>query len=232
VQQCSSAAFAAMALATPPLILRNPSLASAPCRGASNEGRHAEVVREGAIVVRGEANQQWDCCRQACASRARVTCLLGGGGKRDAARKALEAALGEKKDAFSKWDEEIKKREEGGGGGKGRGRGWGSGGGGSGGGGGGGGDANFGGLPANRSNSWEDTKQMILAFVGLASLYLVLTQGKSMLAVSVNSALYVLRGFKKSGSSTSSRRQPALGRPVGDGPGPAESSVISKWGKD
>jgi hypothetical protein len=27
----------------------------------------------------------------------------------DAARKALEAALGEKKDAFSKWDEEIKK---------------------------------------------------------------------------------------------------------------------------
>ena len=63
--------------------------------------------------------------------------------------------------------------------------------------------------------------------------YLVLTQGKSMLAVSVNSALFVLRGFKKTGSSSSStRRQPDLSRPVADGPGPAESSVMSKWGRD
>ena len=53
-----------------------------------------------------------------------------------------------------------------------------------------------------------------------------------MLAVSVNSALYVLRGFKKSGSSSSTRREPALSRPIGDGPGPAESSVMSKWGRD
>lgn len=52
-----------------------------------------------------------------------------------------------------------------------------------------------------------------------------------MLAVTVNSALFVLRGFKKSGS-TSSRQQPALSRPIRDGPGPAESSVMSKWGKD
>ena len=82
----------------------------------------------------------------------------------DAARKALEAALGEKKDAFSKWDEEIKKREESGGGGGGRGRGWGSGGGG------GGGDSSGGGLPAMPSNSWEETKQMVMAFLGLAAL--------------------------------------------------------------
>lgn len=85
----------------------------------------------------------------------------------DAARKALEAALGEKKDAFSKWDEEIKKREESGGGGKGRGRGWGSGGGG---GGGGGGDSSGGGLPAMPSNSWNEAKQMVMAFLGLTAL--------------------------------------------------------------
>lgn len=85
----------------------------------------------------------------------------------DAARKALEAALGEKKDAFSKWDEEIKKREESGGGGGGRGRGWGSGGGG---GGGGGGDSSGGGLPAMPSNSWDEAKQMVMAFLGLTAL--------------------------------------------------------------
>ena len=53
-----------------------------------------------------------------------------------------------------------------------------------------------------------------------------------MLAVSVNSVLYVLRGFKKSGSSSSTRRQPAMSSTIGDGPGPAESSVMSKWGRD
>ena len=84
----------------------------------------------------------------------------------DAARKALEAALGEKKEAFSKWDEEIKKRETGGGGGGGRGRGWGKSGGG-GGGGGGGGDESTG---SSNNNSWEEPKQMILAFSGLAAL--------------------------------------------------------------
>jgi hypothetical protein len=85
----------------------------------------------------------------------------------DAARKALEAALGEKKDAFSKWDEEIKKRQESGGGGGGRGRGWGSGGGG---GVGGGGDSSGGGLPRMPSNSWDEAKQMVLAFMGLTAL--------------------------------------------------------------
>ena len=79
----------------------------------------------------------------------------------DAARKALEAALGEKKEAFSKWDEEIKKRETDGGGGGGRGRGWGK----SGGGGGGGESTG-----SSNNNSWEEPKQMILAFSGLAAL--------------------------------------------------------------
>jgi hypothetical protein len=77
----------------------------------------------------------------------------------DAARKALEAALGEKKDAFSKWDEEIKKREAGGGGGGGgRGRGWGSGGG------------RGGNEPGSSESSWEEAKQIFYAFTGLAAL--------------------------------------------------------------
>jgi hypothetical protein len=77
----------------------------------------------------------------------------------DAARKALEAALGEKKDAFSKWDEEIKKRVAGGGGGGGgRGRGWGSGGGGG------------GNEPGSSESSWEEAKQIFYAFTGLAAL--------------------------------------------------------------
>jgi hypothetical protein len=68
--------------------------------------------------------------------------------------------------------------------------------------------------------------------LGVLAQYLVLTQGKSMLAVIVNSMLFVLRGFKSS-SSASSRREPELsGRLAPDGPGPAETSVISKWGKD
>lgn len=42
----------------------------------------------------------------------------------DQARKALEGALGGKRDEFEKWDKEIKKREEVGGGSSGGGGGW------------------------------------------------------------------------------------------------------------
>ncbi|KAG0587682.1 hypothetical protein KC19_2G183200 [Ceratodon purpureus] len=224
-----------MALAAPASLLWKPATASGPCRDGCNDGRHdgarAEFSGGAAVAGRDREAQQWERCRQSCASPARVSCFMGGN-KRDAAKKALESALGEKKDAFSKLDEEIKKRQESGGGGGGRGRGWGSGGGGGGGGAGGGGGSSGGGLPRIPSNSMDEAKQMVLAFLGLTALYLVLTQGKSMLAVSVNSALYVLRGFKKSGSSSSTRREPALSRPIGDGPGPAESSVMSKWGRD
>lgn len=212
----------AMAVATSAPILWNPLRTSGPCRHGSNEVRHGQAVRAGATT-------QWEQCRQACASRARVVCLFGGE-KKDAAKRALESALGDKKDAFSKFDQEAKKREEakkkGGGGGSGNGRGGGGGGGGNGGG---GGDSNFPKFPAQ---SGDDAKQMILAFLGLAALYLVLTQGKSMLAVSVNSALFVMRGFKKSGSSSSRQPSAFSSRPIGDGPGAAESSVMSKWGKD
>ncbi|CAK9881278.1 unnamed protein product [Sphagnum jensenii] len=173
--------------------------------------------------TRVTVEEGWSRCKRACVSRSRFTCL-GDNNKRDAARKALEAALGEKKDAFSKWDEEIKKREAGGGGGGGgggRGRGWGSGGGGG------------GNEPGSSESSWEEAKQIFYAFTGLAALYLVLTKGKSILAFAVNSILYVLRGFKRSSSYSVPQSNPRHSSPVApDGPGRAESNVISKWGKD
>lgn len=56
-----------------------------------------------------------------------------------------------------------------------------------------------------------------------------------MLAFTVNSILFILRGFKNpsSSSSPSSSGAPALSGPIGvDGPGTAESNVMNKWGKD
>jgi hypothetical protein len=63
--------------------------------------------------------------------------------------------------------------------------------------------------------------------------YLVLTKGKSILAFAVNSILYVLRGFKRSSSYSVPQSKPRHSSPVApDGPGRAESNVISKWGRD
>ncbi|CAM6092603.1 unnamed protein product [Calypogeia fissa] len=159
--------------------------------------------------------------RAASGQTARVTCFFGGE-KRDAARKALESALGEKKEAFSKWDEEIKKREAGGSGSppKGRGRGWGGGGGGDKG----GGDNLSEGSEGGGFQAGE-ALQVVYAFAGLASLYLVLTQGSRMVAFVLNGLLFVSRGFRP-------RPKPRYA-PVEDQlPGRAESHVKSKWGSD
>ncbi|CAM6025167.1 unnamed protein product [Sphagnum balticum] len=182
----------------------------------------APALKVASSGTRVTVEEGWNRCKRACVSQSRFTCL-GDNNKRDAARKALEAALGEKKDAFSKWDEEIKKREAGGGGGGGggRGRGWGSGGGGG------------GNEPGSSESSWEEAKQIFYAFTGLAALYLVLTKGKSILAFAVNSILYVLRGFKRSSSYSVPQSKLHHSSPVApDGPGRAESNVISKWGRD
>ncbi|KAL2633184.1 hypothetical protein R1flu_004663 [Riccia fluitans] len=150
--------------------------------------------------------------------RARITCW---NERRDQARKALENALGNKKETFEKWNEEIKKRQEGGGGPKGRGRGWGGGGGGGGGGNGGGGDGDRG---STNENQWEEALQFVYAFGGLVALYLVLTQGQAMVAVFMNSVLWVSRGFKR----------PPPRRPVLSGAdgGSAADEVRRKWGSD
>eukprot|EP00850_Spirogloea_muscicola_P012389 SM000079S22507 [mRNA] locus=s79:502680:515398:- [translate_table: standard] len=103
------------------------------------------------------------------------------------ARRALEAALGDTTDKFKKWDEEIQKREAtkaGGGGGGGRGRGWG------------GGDGGAEGGEGKGGNWVDEAKQILYAIGGIVLIYLLLTQGMSILAFLVNSILFVLRGFK------------------------------------
>jgi hypothetical protein len=78
----------------------------------------------------------------------------------DGTCKALEVALGEKRDAFNKWDEKIKKKEVGGKVGVGvghRGRGRGSGGGGG------------GNEPRSNKNPWDETKQIFHAFTNLVT---------------------------------------------------------------
>ncbi|KAL3694559.1 hypothetical protein R1sor_008210 [Riccia sorocarpa] len=153
--------------------------------------------------------------------RARITCW---NDRREEARKALDNALGNKKETFEKWNEEIKKREAGGGGPKGRGRGWGGGGGGGGGGSGNGrgGDSDQG--STGNENKGEEALQFVYAFGGLTALYLILTQGQAMAAFLMNSVLWVSRGFKR----------PAPRRPVlsGAAGGSAADEVKRKWGSE
>jgi hypothetical protein len=71
----------AMALATPASILWKPATASGACRGGCKDGRHEGVRAElsgAAVAGRDREAQQWELSRQSCASRARVSCLLGG----------------------------------------------------------------------------------------------------------------------------------------------------------
>eukprot|EP01018_Ginkgo_biloba_P024557 Gb_08559 [translate_table: standard] len=147
----------------------------------------------------GVLEVQWRRTVSSLQCTPRIVCFFGGKGKgkadgddsaKDAARKALEKALGGKKRVFSKWDEEIKKREEDvvqGGGGA-RGGGWFSGGGG-----GDSGDEDF----------WEETVQVILATIGLVFVYLMIIKGKEVTSFTVNSLLFLLRRLRSKASGGS-----------------------------
>ncbi|KAJ7547092.1 hypothetical protein O6H91_08G068800 [Diphasiastrum complanatum] len=162
-------------------------------------------------LVKIAEEHEWRKRTAGCRSNARLVCLGGDDQAREAARKALESALGGKKELFNKWDEEIKKRESGGVGG------------GSGGRGGQGGHQQDG-------NSWEEAKQIFFAFTGLTVIYLLITQGRSILAFTVNGILFALRGFKR--SSHSATISPSLRPVTPQGSGTAEAHVISKWGRE
>ncbi|EXB41571.1 hypothetical protein L484_013648 [Morus notabilis] len=98
------------------------------------------------------------------------------------ARKALEGALGGKKNEFEKWNKEIKRREEAGGGGGAGGGGWfGSG-------------RWFG--WSNDDNFWQEAQQTSLAVLGIVIMYLIVAKGEVMLAVIFNPLLYALRGTR------------------------------------
>ncbi|KAF4372629.1 hypothetical protein F8388_027302 [Cannabis sativa] len=109
----------------------------------------------------------------------------------DEAKKALEGALGGKKNEFEKWNKEIKQREEAGGGGDAGGGGW----------------FGWGGRFgwSNDDNFWQEAQQASLAVLGILIMYLIVAKGEVMLAVVFNPLLYVLRGTRNGLTSVTSR---------------------------
>lgn len=138
-------------------------------------------------------------------------------GRKEDAKRALESALGGNAEAFKKWEEDIKRREDaasgGGGGGegggfRGRGRGWGGG----------------GGEGGNKKEHDPEARKMLYAVGGVAVFILISTRGAQILALVLNSIYFALRGFKRKPSETA----PGEGLPHRG----AEASVIKKWGSN
>ncbi|KAK6917829.1 hypothetical protein RJ641_018580 [Dillenia turbinata] len=128
------------------------------------------------------SNSKWASLQQKLNSNGRFSCLFSDGRRQEEARKALESALGGKKNEFEKWDKEIKKREEQGGGGDTGGGGWFGWGG------------RFGGSDGDRF--WQEAQQTSLAVLGIILMYFILAKGEVMLAVIFNPLLFALRGTR------------------------------------
>ncbi|XP_068324251.1 uncharacterized protein [Pyrus communis] len=172
-----------------------------------------------------EATQDWNSLLFKLKCRGRFSCLFSDNSKQDQARKALEGALGGKKDEFEKWDKEIKRREEVGGGGSTGGGGW------------------FGWGRwfgwSNDGNFWQEAQQASLAVIGIIVMYLIIAKGELMLAVIFNPLLYALRGTRSGFAFITSR---ILRKAAPDGHSismkeaystvSAKESVLRKWGSD
>ncbi|KAE7995282.1 hypothetical protein FH972_000100 [Carpinus fangiana] len=146
----------------------------------------------------------------------------------DQARKALESALGGKKNEFEKWNKEIKRREEVGGGGDAGGGGWF------------GWGRRFG--WSNGDHFWQEAQQAILAVLGIIVMYLIVAKGDVMLAVIFNPLLYALRGTRNALATITSR---ILGKTTPDSHVDfdmskkdgyshisAKERVLKKWGSE
>jgi len=194
--------------------------------GSSNSVINASLNNCSKVVEVGLADPQpqWKQGNSRCHCKPRLVCLFGskgGAADKDAARRALENALSGKKDAFVKWDGEIKKREAAGGGGGNGGRRW------------------FGGF--GNEDSWKEIQQASFAVAGLILLYLLVAKGKSMMSVAVNSMLFFLRGFRNGLRSiySTSRIVPESSSSLNnsskaqdDTSGSAKANVIRKWGPE
>ncbi|KAM1154799.1 hypothetical protein ACFX19_037742 [Malus domestica] len=172
-----------------------------------------------------EATQDWNSLLFKLKCRGRFSCLFSDNRKQDQARKALEGALGGKKDEFKKWDKEIKRREEVGGGGSAGGGGW------------------FGWGRwfgwSNDGNFWQEAQQASLAVMGIIVMYLIIAKGELMLAVVFNPLLYALRGTRNGFALITSRilRKTApdghnISMKEAYGTVSAKESVLRKWGSD
>ncbi|OVA09242.1 hypothetical protein BVC80_1785g23 [Macleaya cordata] len=124
-------------------------------------------------------NPNWLALQQKLNCRGKYSCLFSDNRREEEARKALESALGGKKNEFEKWNKEIQKREEMGGRGDGGGGGW---------------FGWFGG--SNDDHFWQEAQQASLAILGILFMYLVIAKGEVMLAVVFNPLLFALRGAR------------------------------------
>lgn len=149
---------------------------------------------------------------------------------KEEARKALESALGGKKNEFDRWNKEIKKRQEVDGGGKaGGGGGWFGWGG------------RFGG--SNGDHFWEEAQQASLAVLGIVVLCLTLAKGDVLFAVIFNPLLFALRGTRDGFAFTISRIMRKISpnshddsdnkviAPLSKRPS-AKENVVRKWASD
>ncbi|KDP26949.1 hypothetical protein JCGZ_22246 [Jatropha curcas] len=178
--------------------------------------------------LRFNEKRSWISLQKELKCKAKFTCLFSGGssGREEQARKALESALGGKKNEFEKWNKEIKKREEAGGGGSSGGGGW----------------FGWGGRFgwSNGDNFWPEAQQTGLAVLGIVAMYLVIAKGEVILAVTINPWLHALRGTRNGLTFLSSR---ILKKTSPEGPvdmskkevhiqASAKERVLRKWGGD
>ncbi|KAG5242364.1 SULFATE ADENYLYLTRANSFERASE SUBUNIT [Salix viminalis] len=180
-------------------------------------------------TLKQDGKQRWATLQQNLRCNGRFTCLFSSSGREEQAKKALESALGGKKDEFEKWNKEIKKREEAGGGGDTGGGGW----------------FGWGGRFgwSNGDNFWPEAQQTSLAVLGIIAMYLVVAKGDLILAVIFNPLLYALRGTRNGLTLISSK---ILRNASVDSPSDfsnalkngvyaevsAKESVKRKWGSD
>ncbi|XP_031267099.1 uncharacterized protein LOC116125535 [Pistacia vera] len=174
-------------------------------------------------------NQNWNSLLRRLQCNGKFSCLFSDNRKEEQARKALDNALGGKKNEFEKWNKEIKRREEAGGGGDAGGGGW----------------FGWGGRFgwSNGDHFWQEAQQASLAVLGIIIMYLIVAKGEVLLAVIFNPLLYALRGTRNGFSFITSR---FLQKASPDGPAnfddmskkevygfvSAKERVLKKWGSD
>ncbi|KAJ4704032.1 Sulfate adenylyltransferase subunit 2 [Melia azedarach] len=139
----------------------------------------------------GSQTQSWTSLLLHLKCNGKFSCLFSNNRREEQARKALESALGGKKNEFEKWNKEIKRREEVGGGGDAGGGGW----------------FGWGGRFgwSNGDNFWQEAQQTSLAVLGIIVMYLIVAKGELMLAVIFNPVLYALRGTRNGFTFITSR---------------------------
>ncbi|XP_022132456.1 uncharacterized protein LOC111005307 [Momordica charantia] len=188
-----------------------------------------ESTRSGVPSIRPRNSaHNWARLQAKLKCNARFSCLFSDNRREEQARKALESALGEKKNEFEKWNNEIKKREEMGGGGSGGQGGWfGSG----------------GWFGWSDDHFWPEAQQTSLAVLGIIVMYLIVAKGELLLAVIFNPLLYALRGtrngltfitskiLRKSSAGNYAEFDEISNREV-SGHVSAKEKVARKWGSD